>query len=105
LYEGLVKANYTSVTGKQTNLLGHLLEKYQFIEPNHSLIAETLWLLNDPESYRKNLIQQGKNLQQEKVIKQLKTEQNKGGSSSVQPEDEEPAVRKIKRNKDNFFKR
>ena len=40
LYHGLVQPNYPSVSGKNTNLLGHLLEKYQFVEPNYSLISE-----------------------------------------------------------------
>jgi hypothetical protein len=34
LYNGLVQPTYPSVSGKNTNLLGHLLEKYQFGEPN-----------------------------------------------------------------------
>ena len=32
LYNGLVQPAYPSVSGKNTNLLGHLLEKYQFQE-------------------------------------------------------------------------
>lgn len=102
LYEGLVNANYPSVSGKQTNLLGHLLEKYQFIEPNQPLIAETLWLLSDPEGYRKTLIQQGKNQQLEKVTKQLKTEQNNRSTGSMEGE-QEKGTRKIQRNKRGFF--
>ena len=48
LYNGLVQPNYPSVSGTNTNLLGHLLEKYQFVEPNYGLISEALWLLQDP---------------------------------------------------------
>jgi hypothetical protein len=44
LYNGLVQPAYPSVSGKNTNLLGHLLEKYQFQEPNYTLISEALWL-------------------------------------------------------------
>ena len=39
LYNGLVQPQYPSMSGKQTNLLGHLLEKYQYVEPRHDLIA------------------------------------------------------------------
>ena len=53
LYSGLVQSNYPSINGKQTNLLGHLLEKYQWVEPNHGLIAEALWLLADPDGLLK----------------------------------------------------
>ena len=37
LYSGLVQPSYPSMSGKPTNLLGHLLEKYQFVEPRHDL--------------------------------------------------------------------
>ena len=50
LYNGLVQPNYPSVSGRNTNLLGHLLEKYQFVEPNYALISEALWLLQDPDA-------------------------------------------------------
>ena len=43
LYSGLVQPNFPSISGKPTNMLGHLLEKYQFVEPRHDLIAEALW--------------------------------------------------------------
>jgi hypothetical protein len=52
LYSGLVQPNYPSISGKPTNMLGHLLEKYQFVEPRHDLIAEALWLLSDPDGYK-----------------------------------------------------
>ena len=42
LYGGLVQPNYPSISGKPTNLLGHLLEKYKFVEPIHNIIAEAL---------------------------------------------------------------
>ena len=56
LYAGLVQSNYPSISGRQTNMLGHLLEKnISGVEPNHSLIAETLWLLADPDGYKQNI--------------------------------------------------
>jgi len=104
LYTGLVQPQYPSISGKPTNLLGHLLEKYQFVEPNYSLIAEALWLLSDPDAYRQNLVKQGKNQAVEQTVRQLKTEQaNKIASSSS--EEYEPAQkRKISRST-NIFKR
>jgi hypothetical protein len=57
----MVSAQYPSITGKPTNLLGHLLEKYQFVEPNYGLITEALWLLSDPDGYRQNVKQSGAN--------------------------------------------
>ena len=59
LYNGLVNPSYPSITGQNTNLLGHLLEKYQFVEPNYPLIAEALWLLADPKGFKNKLMQKG----------------------------------------------
>jgi len=104
LYSGLVQPNYPSISGKQTNLLGHLLEKYQFVEPNHGLIAEALWLLADPEGYKAKVKDIGKNAQVEETVRKLKTEESKKISSSPVIEKDEQKVRTVKRN-DGFFKR
>jgi hypothetical protein len=105
LYAGLVQPAYPSISGRNTNLLGHLLEKHQFVEPNYSLVAEALWLLSDPESYRSKIMEQGKNKAVENTVRQLKTEQAKKISSSVPEEKEEQkSSRKIPR-QTNIFKR
>jgi hypothetical protein len=86
LYAGLTQATYPSVSGKQTNLLGHLLEKYQFVEPNFALVTEALWLLSNPEGYRAELLKQGKTAATEETVRQLKTAQAQktaGGSGEV----------------------
>ena len=103
LYSGLVQPQYPSISGKPTNLLGHLLEKYQFVEPNYSLIAEALWLLADPDGYRSELKKQGKNAAVEQTVRQLKTEQSRKNISTYQDE-EESKPRKISRPQ-NIFKR
>jgi len=103
LYSGLVQPQYPSISGKPANLLGHLLEKYQFVEPNYPLIAEALWLLSDPDSYRNELKKQGKNAAVEQTVRQLKTEQARKNTTSYQ-EEEQPRQRKISRPQ-NIFKR
>ncbi len=103
LYSGLVQPQYPSISGRPTNLLGHLLEKYQFVEPNYPLIAEALWLLSNPDEYRQNLVKQGKNQAVEQTVRQLKTEQSRKNVSTYQEEDE-PRSRKISRPQ-NIFKR
>lgn len=103
LYSGLVQPNYPSISGRPTNQLGHLLEKYQFVEPNYPLIAEALWLLSNPEEYRQNLVKQGKNQAVEQTVRQLKTEQSRKNVSTYQEEDEN-RTRKIAR-PTNIFKR
>jgi hypothetical protein len=104
LYAGLVQPNYPSISGKSTNLLGHLLEKYQFVEPNYSLISEALWLLSDPDGYRNKIMDVGKTKAVESTVRQLKTEQSKRMSSSVADEKETKPSRKISRPA-NIFKR
>ena len=113
LYSGLVQPNYSSISGKQTNLLGHLLEKYQFVEPRHDLIAEALWLLADPDGYRSKVKEQGGKAATEKVVRQLKTEEARKLSSSSTNTGEEEGRRQPAANKapqrtiprQNIFKR
>ena len=103
LYSGLVQPQYPSISGRPTNQLGHLLEKYQFVEPNYPLIAEALWLLSSPDEYRSSLTKQGKNQAVEQTVRQLKTEQSRKNVSTYQ-EEEETRTRKISRPQ-NIFKR
>jgi len=90
LFSGLVQPNYPSISGKPTNLLGHLLEKYQFVEPRHDLIAEALWLLADPDGYKSKMRDQGSRQATEKAVRQLKTEQGRRLSSSIVEQDDAP---------------
>ena len=109
LYEGLTQAKFQSISGGNTNELGHLLEKYQYKEPNYALISEVLWHLKDPEAYRNALIQKGKNAQTEEISKKLKQTQGDRSSSSSFDEGGDatrtPGARKIQRQGGNPFKR
>jgi len=109
LYAGLVQPNYSSSQGKQTNMLGHLLEKYQWLEPRHDLIAEALWLLSDETSYREEIRKQGSHEQVNKTARTLKTEQQAGKSGSVQNDTDDDSSRNkrpgIQRKQRNFFER
>lgn len=84
LYNAMVSAQYPSITGKPTNLLGHLLERYQFVEPNYPLITEALWLLSDPDGYRATVKQSGANEAMQKTVRALKTEESRKMSSYAQ---------------------
>jgi hypothetical protein len=97
LYSGLVQPSFPSISGKQTNMLGHLLEKYQFVEPRHDLIAEALWLLADPEGYKTKVKEQGSKQAVEKTVRQLKTEESRKIASSVAPEPEEKTSSRTQR--------
>jgi len=111
LFSGLVQPNYPSISGKPTNLLGHLLEKYQFVEPRHDLIAEALWLLADPNGYKSKVRDQGSKQAVEKTVRQLKTEESRKIASSIsssyedEPRRTAPRSEPRKLSKNNMFKR
>lgn len=112
LFSGLVQPNYPSISGKPTNLLGHLLEKYQFVEPRHDLIAEALWLLADPNGYKNRVREQGSKQAVEKTVRQLKTEESRKLTSSVNSDYDDAPVRRTsgrpeprKLSKNTMFKR
>jgi hypothetical protein len=108
LYAGLVQSNYPSVSGKQTNMLGHLLEKYQWVEPRHDLIAEALWLLADPDGYKTKIKSGQVQETNASTLRKLKTEQSSKSNTSTETEEvSKPASRKrstgVSRQKKNFF--
>ena len=111
LYSGLVHPSYPSISGKPTNLLGHLLEKYQFVEPRHDLIAEALWLLSDPNGYREKIKSLGNRAAVEKTVRQLKTAQSKKTVNSSVEDDKSntrrtaAAKKPTVQRKNNMFKR
>jgi hypothetical protein len=109
LYNGLVQPSYPSVSGRNTNLLGHLLEKYQFVEPNYTLISEALWLLSDPVGYKSKIMDKGAQQSVETTVRKLKTASASNSSASLGiPEKEElkgnNANKKLQRT-NNIFKR
>ena len=109
LYTGLVQPGYPSISGKPTNLLGHLLEKYQWVEPNHELIAEALWLLADPDGFKNKVKSQGSRVATEQTVRSLKTEEARRKGSAVVDRDEDPVTNKpkrtIQRSNKNMFQR
>lgn len=94
LFGGLTQANYPSMSGRPTNLLGHLLEKYQYAEPNHALISEALWLLKDPDGYRNKVREMGKKEAVAETVRQLKTEQSNKLTSNTSTSDDDNNNRK-----------
>ena len=107
LYNGLVNPAYPSISGQNTNLLGHLLEKYQFVEPNYDLVSEALWLLADPNGYKSQIMKKGANKAVEQTVRKLKSAQsNRATAAPVDnAESKERPKRKISRANKNMFKR
>ena len=107
LFTGLTQPNYPSVSGRPTNLLGHLLEKYQYVEPNHGLISEALWLLADPDGYKAKLRENNKKEVVAETVRKLKSEE-KNKIASYTQEEEAPArstTRIPRPSTGGFFKR
>jgi len=89
-------------------MLGHLLEKYQYVEPRHDLIAEALWLLADPDGYKAKVREVAVKDTVAKTVRQLKTEQASKNVSSVADDNDEPrrtSPQKLQRAQNSFFKR
>jgi len=107
LWDELTTVKYESMTGRPTNLLGKLLEDHQFGKtPRYDLIAETLWLLSDPDDYKENIRKQAKNEVTQDTVRKLKTEEARKIASTVKDEeDDKPSGRKIPRPAANIFKR
>jgi hypothetical protein len=115
LYQGLVQSNQPSMSGNgYTNLLGSLLEKYQWGTekegPRHDLIAEALWLLKDPEEYKNKLREGIEKETHEKTLRTLKTtEQTSKSASSYNEDNNDTSKRRtsrgIPKQKRNFFGR
>lgn len=82
IYTGLTQLNWPSAAGQPTNLLGHMLDKIQYIEPNFALLAEVTFLLSDPEGYRNSIKQVGQNQQVADTFKKLKIEQQTNAGQS-----------------------
>ena len=106
LFNELTQPKYQSLQGNNTNLLGHLLERYQYVEPRYDLIAEALWLLADPDGYKNQIRTIAKSEATQDTVRKLKTEESRkiSTSSMTDEEDEKPSRRKIARPQ-NIFKR
>jgi hypothetical protein len=106
LWEELTTLKYQSLQGKPTNLLGRLLEEYQFSQsPRYDLIAETLWLLSDPDDYKEQIRRQGRNEATQDTVKKLKTEEARRLSSTVTEEKEPQNARPSLKKPRNIFSR
>lgn len=105
LYDGLIQPNYPSMSGKKTNLLGHYLEKYQYVEPKYDLIAEVLWLLSNPDEYRAKIAERGKTQATNETVRKLKMAEQEKQNAHTEVEKNETKVRKIPRSNGSFFKR
>jgi hypothetical protein len=105
LWDELTGLKYESLQGRPTNLLGKLLEDYQFGDaPRYDLIAETLWLLSDPDDYKESIRKQAKSEVTQETIKKLKTEEARklSSTSTTNEEDEKPARKTLAKPKNIF---
>ena len=106
LWDELTGLKYQSLQGRSTNLLGKLLEDYQFSDkPRYDLIAETLWLLSDPDDYKEQIRKQARSEATQDTVKKLKSEEARRLSSTVRDEQDEPRSKKGLNKPRNIFSR
>jgi hypothetical protein len=98
LYSGLVNLDYDSLTGRKVNLLGHLLEKYQFVEPRLDLISEALWLLQDPSGYKEKIKNIGGKEAVTETVRKLKIAEKEKIPTAIIDDESEDKSRKPKKN-------
>lgn len=105
LFTEMTQARYQSMNGRPVNLLGHLLEKYQYTEPRYDLIAEAMWLLSNPDEYKENIKTQAKNVAAAETVRQLKTEQGRriASNPAEDRDDDREQRRTIARKQRNIF--
>lgn len=105
LFNEMTTTKYQARNGFPTNLFGKLLDDYQWGDkPRYDLIAEALWLLAEPEEYKKAIRESGKKEAAEEAVRKLKMAQESGESNSSMPEDKSER-RTVKRKQRNIFER
>ena len=105
LFHEMTTTKYQARNGFPTNLFGKLLDDYQWGDkPRYDLIAEALWLLAEPEEYKKAIRSNAKKEATEETVRKLKMAQESGESNSSMPEDKSQR-RTVKRKQRNIFER
>lgn len=103
VYNALVREQYQSFSG-QTNRLGALLDRIQYVEPNYELLAEVTLLLSNPAEYKKKIRDEVKTEVTADTVKKIKIEQNKQKiNSEHNPEKENKKMPKLSSNFINPF--
>ena len=97
LYNGLLRPDYETASGRKTNQLMHLIEKYQFIEPRQDLLAETLWLLSDPQGYKEAVSKSAVMKNNEETARKLKTIEQSRETTNNNPTQQRTLSRPMKR--------
>jgi len=94
LYYDLTEANYPSISGKPTNIIGHKLEEIQYVKPDFDFLAEIAWHLRDREGYNNAQATKAKSEKAQEIARELKDAQYI--RTQVTPV-EDPAEKKIQK--------
>lgn len=96
LYDKLLLDIKPSVRdGKPMNALWQAMERISYVQPDFKTLAKLTWLATDPKGYDEFVMQQGRNEQQGKVTKELKTLQGSGqdrGEEIPEPQKRKPGI-------------
>jgi len=96
IYKALVSETYQSFGGN-TNRLGALLDKIQYIEPNYELLAKITMYLSDPVAFEEKIRTGVTTEVAAKTVKKIKIDQNKQKiGSEYNPEKDTKALPKLR---------
>ncbi len=96
IYSALVEERYPTASGGQTNRLGAILDKIQFVEPNYALLAEVTMFLSDPEAFKTKIREQIKQEVTADTIRKVKSEQGlKNSGSAPELKDSKGKVKRL----------
>ena len=108
LFHGLVENKFPLSNNNNGNMLSYFIDQYQWVKPNPELLAEALWLLSDPDDYRKRVAGVLEKEFTESHYRKLQTaEQSAAKPSSPTERTSDTIKRKVvgSEQKNNFFGR
>lgn len=95
IYNGFTNNNY-NVNGQKTNEFFSLVDKVSK-QKNKGVLLEAYWLLKDPLSYRKAVVEEIKKAVTEETLKKVKSEQHNLASASATPNQQKKTIQKQQR--------
>ena len=95
IYNGFTNQNY-NVNGQKTNEFFSLVDKVSK-QKNKGVLLEAYWLLKDPLSYRKSVVDEIRKAVTEETLKKVKAEQRNLSTTSATPEQQKKTIQKNQR--------
>ncbi len=108
LFHGLIENKFPLSNNSKGNMLSYFIDQYQWVKPNPELLAEALWLLSDPDEYRKRVANVLEKEFTESHYRKLQTSEQAASKPSTQTERTDDTIKRRvvgTEQKHNFFGR